>query len=658
EPAGNLSHLDVLAESGTTFTARRAYATNEFLASTDNWFRPVNLAVGPDGALYVCDMYRKTIEHPDYLPEATRKITDFDSGKDMGRIYRIVSEKGNRKVSKAELADASTAQLCNALKDPNGWRRMTAHRLLLERKPSDAPKRLAKLSESAGSPETRVHALYLLDAMGALSDGQIKRALNDKEAPVREHVVQLAEPRLTSASNLSSKVITMANDKDAKVRFRVALALGEMPNPEIIPPLVTIALKDAEDQWTRAAVLSSIGSHPREFLQKIMPEVAGLKDPGAEKLDGLMSLFSDLGRSLRNESPLSTLREITRSEKESDVAWQIALLHGFADGLRTSKSDWQQVHSPLMSVVQVDSSTTPQRIAKLFNRAGEMAADDGISTEQRLAAIGLLSHASFEEVGSGLQKLIDPRQPAEIQIAAVRALAQMPEPEAAGVLVKRDNWRGYTQSVKDSVLGVMTAQPKLLGILFTAIEQGDISAMSINPERRNQLMRHKNQDISKRANALFADLKPSDRMAVYEEYKSVLSLKADPKNGRAIFAQSCMPCHVFGGEGYLVGPDLTGIRSQPADVILLHIIVPEFEMMPTYTQYNVETRDGQSFSGILATETPSSVTLRQALGIEQVIQRADISSMSSSTLSLMPQELEQTMSRQELADLIAFLKGE
>ena len=93
EPAGNLVHHDVLEPNGVTFIAKRAYPTNEFLASPDNWFRPVNLVNGPDGALYVCDMYRKTIEHPEYLPEATRKVTDFESGRDMGRIYRVIRDR-------------------------------------------------------------------------------------------------------------------------------------------------------------------------------------------------------------------------------------------------------------------------------------------------------------------------------------------------------------------------------------------------------------------------------------------------------------------------------------------------------------------------------------------------------------------------------------
>src|SRR4029077_12674320 len=119
EPAGNLVHHDVLAPDGVTFVAKRMYPTNEFLAPPDNWFRPVNLAVGPDGALYVCDMYRKTIEHPDYLPAAQRKVTDFDSGKDKGRIYRIVSaEKNSRTVRKPNMAKATVKQLCAELENP------------------------------------------------------------------------------------------------------------------------------------------------------------------------------------------------------------------------------------------------------------------------------------------------------------------------------------------------------------------------------------------------------------------------------------------------------------------------------------------------------------------------------------------------------------
>ena len=171
-------------------------------------------------------------------------------------------------------------------------------------------------------------------------------------------------------------------------------------------------------------------------------------------------------------------------------------------------------------------------------------------------------------------------------------------------------------------------------------------------------MKHKDEGIKARATALFKDMTVGDRMKVYEESKSALALKGDGKNGHAVFTKLCTPCHVFAGEGHTVGPDLTGIRNQPSEVILLHIVVPEYEIMPIYTCYNVETKDGQSFAGLLAGETPTTITLRMAQAVEQKIARSDIASVTTSRLSLMPQELEKSMTKQEMADLLAFLKGQ
>ena len=233
----------------------------------------------------------------------------------------------------------------------------------------------------------------------------------------------------------------------------------------------------------------------------------------------------------------------------------------------------------------------------------------------------------------------------------------MPGTNGGAALVRKEHWNGYTPAVREAVLAAMTAQTNLLQALLAGVERSDVPPWTINPERRNNLMKHKDDSIRERSTALFKDLQSGDRMKVYEEYKSVLTLTPNATNGHAVFTRTCTSCHVVAGEGKTVGPDLTGIRNQPADVLLLHIIVPEFEIMPIYTTYNVETKDGQNFTGLLAAETTASVTLRQGLGIEQVIPRSNIASISSSRLSLMPQELEKTMSKQELADLVGFLKG-
>ena len=135
-------------------------------------------------------------------------------------------------------------------------------------------------------------------------------------------------------------------------------------------------------------------------------------------------------------------------------------------------------------------------------------------------------------------------------------------------------------------------------------------------------------------------------------------MKPNAKNGQEVFIKTCATCHVAGSVGTKVGPDLTGVRNQPKEALLLHLIVPDAEILPGYTSYEVETKDGRTLTGLLASETPTSVTLRAAQGVEENILRRNIATMSSTSLSLMPQELEKTMSKQDLADLIGFLKGE
>jgi putative membrane-bound dehydrogenase-like protein len=656
EPAGNLVHRDVLSPNGVTFIAKRAYPTNEFLASPDNWFRPVNLANGPDGALYVCDMYRKTIEHPEYLPEATRKVTDFESGKTMGRIYRIVREsKVQSPKSKVDLSKFSAKQLVAEFNNPNIWWRMTAQRLLLERQDKKAVPYLKSLCTKGEAPESRVHALRTLEALAALTEEEIKTAMHDKNPAVREHAIELAEPRLSTSSVLATELVPLAFDPDARVRFQCALSLGEVNDISVVRPLAKIALQNLDDKWTRVAVLTAITHREDFFLHEFLPMAI------ERNSDFLPAMMADLGRVLGAALPPErlgpTLQELVSSKSSTDLPWEMAAASGFGDALK-SRGAGGKDRPPLLALADGGSPELRDALQNLFKRSSDLALDNHQPLALRLPAVSLLGHAEYSTGAKPLEQLIEPQQPSEIQTAAIRALGQFANTNVAIALVTRDRWNSYTPAVRDIVLSLLMANANSLTALLDAIEKGNVTAYTVNADRRNQLMKHKDLSIQQRANALFKDLTPGDRMKVYEETKSVLSLPSDPKNGHAVFQKNCTPCHTFAGEGHIVGPDLTGIRNQPSEVILLHIVVPEFEIMPIYTCYNVETKDGQSYTGILAGETPSAITLRMAQGVEQPIPRANIASMLTSRLSLMPQEFEKAMTKQELADLIAFLKGQ
>ncbi|MBI4605228.1 MAG: neutral/alkaline non-lysosomal ceramidase N-terminal domain-containing protein, partial [Planctomycetes bacterium] len=168
EPVSNLVHRDVLVPSGSTYVARRGEgeADRELLASTDHWFRPVNLATGPDGALYVADMYREVIEHPEWIPEHLQHVLDLKAGMDRGRIWRIAGAPVRR--TKLELAVATEAELAASLAHPSSWRRRTAQRLLVERGGAAAAREAARVLEASPSSLGRLHALWTLDGLGAL----------------------------------------------------------------------------------------------------------------------------------------------------------------------------------------------------------------------------------------------------------------------------------------------------------------------------------------------------------------------------------------------------------------------------------------------------------------------------------------------------------
>ncbi|HVV02095.1 MAG TPA: PVC-type heme-binding CxxCH protein, partial [Verrucomicrobiae bacterium] len=628
EPAGNLVHRDVLEPNGSIFLARRAYPTNEFLASPDNWFRPVDLANGPDGALYVCDMYRKTIEHPDYLPEATRKVTDFESGKTMGRIYRVVAENTREPAARRfDLSKASSRQLLKYLENTNVWWRMTAQRLILERQDLSIAPELREMVASGRTPVARVHALRCLEALGVLGDSQIAVALRDKDPNVREQGLTLAEPRLDRTPNLWEIVLKMDQDPSPRVRFECALALGAIDEDTETAPLVSIANRDLDDEWTLGAVLSSITFRQEAFLRAFLAS-ATFQETGSNHTASLSAFMNDLGHIVAAASPEKDLPALLGeillpANGASAKAWQMAAAGGFGKGLRDRDSA-QKESLTLTSVCDEDSARLKPPLDALFQKSTSIALSESQPLGAREAALDLLAQADYATAKPALQKLIDPRQPSEIQTAAIRTLVQFTNADIATVLVDRDRWNGYTPAVRDVVLSALMANTNYLNALFTAVENGAVPAWTVNEDRRTQLMRHKDETIRARATKLFKDLAPMDRMKVYEETEPVLKLKPNSKNGHAVFTRICTACHMYNGEGHLVGPDLTGIRNQPPEVLLLHIVVPEYEIMPIYTCYNVLTKSGESYTGILAAETPSAITLRMAQGVERQIPRSDI----------------------------------
>ena len=268
DPAHNLVHCDLLNQDGVTPQASRVHDEGEFLASTDHWFRPVFVYVGPDGALYVVDYYRRIIEHPEWMSDEYhdpgRGAEALYEGGRHGRIYRITPESENPAPWNPSLVSgpASDRELAEFLDHPNGWWRNHAQRMLVDRRSRAAVEPLREMLGSSPSPDTRLHALWTLEGLGELRTSEIRVALEDPEPGIRENAVRLAESRLDQAPTLAQDLLAMTGDAHPAVRFQLLCTLGWLDSPSARRARRQLLLRDMEDPWVAARGAERVRTPP------------------------------------------------------------------------------------------------------------------------------------------------------------------------------------------------------------------------------------------------------------------------------------------------------------------------------------------------------------------------------------------------------------
>jgi mono/diheme cytochrome c family protein/HEAT repeat protein len=273
EPAGNLVSRIVVTDDGQTLRGRKAYPRGEFLASTDERFRPVYLSSAPDGTLYVVDMYRGVVQHRGYITEYLRDqilSRHLEQPIGRGRIYRIVHDTTKRDV-KPSLSDAPVSRLVELLSHPNGWWRDTAQRLLVERGDRSAVEPLRRLADGAPQARTRLQALWTLDGLNSLEAADVTRALADRSRDVRVAGIRLSERWLHDGNvALQTAVRKLASDPDWEVREQLGASLGEMPADAKEKAIVEYLDRNAGDPVAMDAALSGLKGSEASVLDDLL----------------------------------------------------------------------------------------------------------------------------------------------------------------------------------------------------------------------------------------------------------------------------------------------------------------------------------------------------------------------------------------------------
>jgi putative membrane-bound dehydrogenase-like protein len=654
--SGNLVHQDVILPDGPTFRAHRAKDNVEFLASTDVWFRPCNFTNAPDGNLYVVDIYRQIIEGPAFIPEEIRKKLNFLAGDTMGRIYRIVSNHPLRRgESKPNLGSLGSADLAKQLASPNGWNRWTAHRLLLERQDRSAVPQLRAVANGS-SPEGRSHALWLLQAYGALEPAEIEAALKDPDWRIRQNALRMSEPLMSRSKVLANAVLATADDSDQHVQFQAALTLGDLKDPRVLATLARLAHQSSSDAWFRVAILSSVSDAASPFFKMVLAKGESWTDPQ------LLIELSALIGARQNKNEIAQWFAVLPKLSESDK-----LLEGLTRGLRMSNArnllvpGAEQVLTRLLASDNTPVQHAAWEVSRYFeldalvHRASQDATNSDLPSVKRVLAIRALAGGRFESAAPILKKVLLAHPSAEIETAAIDSLAAFDEPAAGQAIL--ENWRGFSPPARKHAVEAMLAQQNRVPMLLQAIQDGQLEPSAIDGGARSLLYENPDPAIAKKSHALLESTN-SDRAKVVASYRGALKLQGDVGHGKKLFEENCARCHMPRRQGGRVGPNLSGVNNKTKEELLTSILNPSYAIEPVYVNYVITTSDGRMYDGIIANETPGAITLRGGSEDgDDTILRRNIAEIRASTVSLMPDGFEEKLSKQDIADVIAYLRG-
>jgi len=660
EPVHNLVHRLVLKSNGITFTGLRdeGEQQSEFLASRDNWFRPVQVRTGPDGALWVVDMYRFVIEHPRWISPERLAELDVRAGDDKGRIYRVYP-RGKKLRRIPNLTKLSTAELVAALETPNGTERDRVHQELFCRADNAAVRPLEELAVKSQLPAVRLQALCALDGLDALSPGFVEPVLADAHPSVRANAVRLSEtlhqagrsvpaaPSSGSLASISPALLKLAADPEITVRYQLALSLGEWNAPRAGEALGQLATKDMGDSWMRAAILSSATHYPAEILKAVFK--MGTNEPGRAELIGQL-----IATAAGQDSPEllgQVIATVAPTDAQSVETWQLSALSSLLDSLDRKN----------LTLATFAVKTSPEvrnaieRIKLVFSTARQLAVDDSAKDVARDSAIRLLGRG-VDHQEDDLQLLIGflkPTVSARVQHSALETLKRNRNPRVAGLLLR--DWKLRSPSMRQSILDILLSRDEWIKELLAALENGTVQPGEISPANQQRLIKHSDQQIQQRAAAVLKT-NNSSRAEVLANYQRATTLAGDSVRGASGFAKNCASCHALRGQGHSVGPNLAPLADKSAGDFLIAILDPNAVVEPRFASYNVEMKDGRSLAGIVSAETATTLTLVQGGGVQEKILRSDIAEIKASVLSLMPEGLEQAMTPQDVADLIAYLK--
>ena len=603
------------------------------------------IRTGPDGALWVADMYREIIEHPRWVKEELKPLVDRRTGTDRGRIYRILPADAQRRPIQ-RIDQLSPGDLVASLDNPNMTVRDLVHRRIVQEKMAAAVKPLAQLARESKRPAVRLQALCVLDGLDELPMALVEQALADPHAEVRREALRLCEGRFDAASaRLNSLLVGLVHDPSDSVRLQLAATIGEWSDPAVAEIAAQLLQRDRDSPYVVAAVMSSIDAeNVGNVLRKLLPN-AQAERPPAELIGKLIAMA---GRFQQFKAASDSLEIILGKQDQGYQPWQFASMLAMLNDLPQPVGPWARQ-------LPDEGSGLQDRLREMFAAAAELAFDDAAHPTHRATAVGLLGGdaASRTKLAPRLATLLSPQSPIALQIATARTIARLATPDTPALLLAR--WTSHEPRLRAEILDLLISRRNDWALaLFAAIDDGKVRAADINNSQREKL-RRRNGEVRARANRLLTATTTSDRAGLVTQYMQFVPEEGDAGRGQKLFAKRCAACHRLQETGNHVGPDLRGLTDKSASSLLTAILDPNRAVEPRYISYTAITANGRIFTGMLADQSGASLTLLDAEGKPHQILRRDLEELTANGKSLMPEGLEKDLPPEAMGDLLAYL---
>jgi len=682
EPTINVIHHTRLASDGSSYKAAKLPGSEEteFIRSKDMWWRPIETRIGPDGALYVADFYNQAVIHNDTRGPDHNEVNAAvrpDRDHYFGRIWRI-DHKQAKKLAVPDLSKANASELAKALESPNKAMRMTASRLLVERvahENGEAANRLLEgLALSGSADETRVAALWTLFRAGGGGAALLHHSMKHESPAIRKSAAEIVEMKgeafarepLHTASGVVDTIddrlkLMLAGDGGVSVVALRAVAARGLTD-EMAKALIA-AWPKLDDDYQRSAAVGAASRNPVAVI------AAALDGADAAALAPLVSAVT---QNVTTGDAAAKSVAILANKPASADALKRTILDTLGKTLKTAPEMTPELSAALGKLLESGVSGSVLPLAMKWDKKGELGAQTSKvmgslggqffnarnSDDERFAAAQSIISLSSVKPGVlssvtdflGTNKL----SPA-LQRKLIIALADVDDPAVGKAIAK--SFGKLPPEATMVAFDLLLKRGDWTNAFIDGLEKKEIDFATLGPANAFRLRTHADKKVALRAGKVLDELNPlaKAKKEALAKLLPFIEQKGDVVKGKIAFATACAICHEFGGAGAKIGPGLTGMGSHGGGELLSAVVDPNAEVDPSFVTWNIETKDGQFFAGIIESENPTTITMKSLAGVQQV-KVADIKKRENSGRSLMPEGFE-GLGGEQLRDIIAYMQS-